>query len=130
MTKDGNRLVVEVQPNHIQIALELFQDIWFKTEKDLSFKVSGTLMGIKDVISKAFPNGNKNYEFNVKDMRKSLRAVSSTFAKHINTLYDYNKLERTGGTKNTGFTYKVVSWNDADSSVKRFEELKKAINSL
>jgi hypothetical protein len=130
MTKDGNRLVVEVQPNHMQIALELFQDIWFKTEKDLSFKVSGTLMGIKDVISKAFPNGNKNYEFNVKDMRKSLRAVPSTFAKHINTLYDYNKLERTGGTKNTGFTYKVVSWNDGDSSVKRFQELIKTINSL
>ena len=130
MTKDGNQTVVEVQPKHMQIALELFQDVWFKTEKELGFKVSGTLINIKDIINKAFPNGNKNYEFNVKDMRKKLRAVPSTFARHINTLYDYNKLERTGGTKNTGFTYKVVSWNDSDSSIKRFSEFKKAINSL
>ncbi len=130
MEKEGNHTVVEVKPKHMQIALELFQDVWFKTEKELSFKVVGTLMSIKDVINKAFPNGNKGYEFNVKDMRKKLRAVPSTFAKHINTLYDYNKLERTGGTKNTGFTYKVVSWNDSDSSAQRFSGLTKAINSL
>jgi len=130
VTKEGNHIVVEVQPKHMQIALELFQDVWFKAEKELSFKVVGTLISIKDVINKAFPNGNKDYEFNVKDMRKKLRAVPSTFAKHINTLYDYNKLERTGGTKNTGFTYKVVSWNDSDSSVQRFSGLTKAINSL
>jgi len=130
MAKSGNQIVVEVQPEHMQIALELFQEIWFKAEKDLSFKVSGTLMSIKDAIKKGVPNGYKSYAFNIKDMRKTLRAVPSTFAKHINMLLDYNKLARTGGTKNTGYSYKVVSWNDADSSIKRFTELTKTINSL
>jgi len=130
VTKDDNQIVVEVKPKHMRIALDLFRDVWFKTEKELSFKMSGTLIRIKDAIKKIQPDDFENCEFNVKDMRKELRLAPSTFSKHINTLYDYNKLERTGGTKNTGFRYKVVSWNDGDSSVKRFEDLKKAINSL
>lgn len=121
---------IEVQPKFMLEALELFQELWVKEEKELSFKVRSTFLRLKQVLKSENKDDYQDSEFVVKEMRSKLAISPSTFARHINTLYDYNKLERTGGNKRDGFTYKVISWNDETSSLEKYENLKKEINSL
>jgi len=63
-------------------------------------------------------------------MRAKLKVIPSSFARHINTLYDYNKLERTGGNKKDGYTYKVTNWNDTNDTAQQYEDFKNEIRGL
>lgn len=121
---------IEVEPRHMVQALELFREIWFKEEKELSFNVSGTLMRIKKTLAKDFPDSHKEADFLVKDMRAKLKVSPSSLARHINILYDYGKLERTGGNKRDGYSYKVTSWNDTEDTAQQYERFKNEILTL
>ncbi|PKB18348.1 hypothetical protein [Flavobacterium sp. 5] len=130
MTQTKGVYQIEVQAKHMEQALELFKEIWFKQEKELHFKVASTLVRIKNTLIKESPESYKESEFFVKDMRAKLKAVPSSFARHINTLYDYGKLERTDGNRKDGYTYTVANWNDTNSTAKQYEDFKKEIISL
>ena len=62
-------------------------------------------------------------------MRANLKVSPSSFARHIATLYDYNKLERTSGNKKDGFGYMVIAWED-NNTAQQFEAFKKEILAL
>ena len=121
---------IEVQPKYMAMALELFREVWFKEEKELTFIVATTLVKIKSTLIKDHKENYRETDFLVKDMRAKLKISPSSFARHINTLYDYGKLERTGGNKRDGFTYQVNNWNDTNSTAAQYEAFKKEINSL
>lgn len=121
---------IEVQVKFMLMALELFSEVWFKEEKELTFIVATTLLKIKNTLIKDHIENHKETDFLVKDMRAKLKISPSSFARHINTLYDYGKLERTGGNKRDGFTYQVSNWNDTNSTAEQYEAFKKEINSL
>ena len=120
---------IEVEPRFMLMALELFQEIWFKEEKELPFNVACTLVKIKRELQKSNPNAYQDSEFTVKEMRANLKVSPSSFARHIATLYDYNKLERTSGNKKDGFGYKVIAWED-NNTAEQFEEFKNEILAL
>ncbi|MDI5887635.1 hypothetical protein [Flavobacterium yafengii] len=121
---------IEVQPRYMVQALELFREIWFKEEKELSFNVSGTLNRIRKTLMKDFPDSHKETDFLVKDMRAKLKVSPSSLARHINILYDYGKLERTGGNQRDGYSYKVTSWNDTNDTAQQYETFKNEILAL
>lgn len=121
---------IEVEPRFMGLALELFREVWFKEEKELGFNVACTLVKIKKELQKQNPSSHHKLEFTVKEMRAKLKVSPSSFARHINTLYDYGKLERTGGNKKEGFNYKVICWDDNTDSAKQFEDFKNEIQGL
>lgn len=121
---------IEVQPIHMIQALELFREIWFKEEKELSFNVSGTLSRIKKVLLKEHKESHEEADFLVKDMRAKLKVSPSSLARHINILYDYGKLERTGGNQRDGYSYKVTSWKDTEDTAEQYERFKNEILAL
>lgn len=129
-TKSEGINQIEVQPKHMLVVLELFQEIWVKEEKELSFTVAGTLATVKDRLKKNNPDNYTETDFLVKDMRAKLKVSPSSFARHINTLYDYGRLDRTGGNKRDGYTYKVTNWEDTNMALQKYEQFKTAINSL
>lgn len=118
---------IEVEPRFMEMTLELFKEIWFKEEKELSFNVACTLVKIKKELMKSNPNNSHESEFTVKDMRAKLKVSPSSFSRHVNTLFDYNKLERTGGNKKDGYTYQVTNWSDTNESAKQYEDFKNEI---
>lgn len=121
---------IEVQPRHMLQALELFREVWFKEEKELSFNVSGTLMRIRKMLVRDHKENHEEADFLVKDMRAKLKVSPSSLARHINILYDYGKLERTGGNQRDGYSYKVTSWNDMSDTAQQYETFKKEILAL
>jgi hypothetical protein len=121
---------IEVQPRHMMQALELFREIWFKQEKELSFNVAGTLMRIKKTLMKDHKENYQETDFLVKDMRAKLKVSPSSLARHINILYDYGKLERTGGNQRDGYSYKVTIWNDTNDTAEQYETFKNEILAL
>nr|WP_294922366.1 hypothetical protein [uncultured Flavobacterium sp.] len=121
---------IEVEPRHMVQALELFREIWFKEEKELSFNVSGTLARIKKTLLRDHKEDHQEADFLVKDMRAKLKVSPSSLARHINILYDYGKLERTGGNQRDGYSYKVVSWNDSSDTAQQYETFKNEILAL
>lgn len=121
---------IEVQARHMVQALELFREIWFKQEKELSFNVAGTLARIKKTLMKDHKENHEEADFMVKDMRAKLKVSPSSLARHINILYDYGKLERTGGNQRDGYSYKVVSWNDSSDTAQQYETFKNEILAL
>jgi len=130
VTKVGNMIQVEVKSKHMLLALELFQELWVKEEAELNFQVAGTFSRLKDVLKQQVPKDYKEVEFRVKDIREKLKMFPATLARHINTLFDYGKIERTGGNRREGYTYSVVSWNDTNTSADKYNALQEAINSL
>ena len=120
---------IEVEPRFMLMAFELFQEIWFKQEKELPFNVACTLVKIKRELQKSNPKDFQLTEFSVKEMRANLKVSPSSFARHIATLYDYNKLERTSGNKKDGFGYMVIAWED-NNTAQQFEAFKKEILAL
>jgi len=120
---------IEVEPRFMLMTLELFQEIWFKQEKELPFNVACTLVKIKRELQKSNPKDFQLTEFSVKEMRANLKVSPSSFARHIATLYDYNKLERTSGNKKDGFGYMVIAWED-NNTAQQFEAFKKEILAL
>jgi len=121
---------IEVQPRHMVQALEHFREIWFKQEKELSFNVAGTLARIKKMLIKDHKESHEDADFMVKDMRAKLKVSPSSLARHINILYDYGKLERTGGNQRDGYNYKITSWNDSSDTAQQYETFKKEILEL
>jgi DNA-binding transcriptional ArsR family regulator len=121
---------IEVQPRHMAQALELFRENWFKQEKELSFNVAGTLIRIKKMLIRDHKESHEDADFLVKDMRAKLKVSPSSLARHINILYDYGKLERTGGNQRDGYSYKVTSWNDSNDTVQQYETFKNEILAL
>ena len=121
---------IEVEPRYMEMTLELFKEIWFKEEKELSFNVACTLVKIKKELMKSNPNNSHESEFTIKDMRAKLKVSPSSFSRHVNTLFDYNKLERTGGNKKDGYTYQVTNWSDTNESAKQYEDFKNEIQGL
>ncbi|WP_123803423.1 hypothetical protein [Flavivirga aquatica] len=127
VTKKGNAIQAEVQPKHMLIVLELFQELWVKEESELSYKIATTFRNIKMVLQKGSPKNHQNTEFTVKAMRERLKMHPKTLSRHILALYDYNKIERTGGNQKDGYTYKVISWND-NTPMERFEQFKTEVS--
>jgi hypothetical protein len=121
---------IEVQRKHMLMTLELFREIWFKEEKELPFNVASTLLRIKKTLIKDHAEDHQEADFLVKDMRAKLEVSPSSLARHINILYDYGKLERTGGNKKEGFSYKVLNWNDTNDSAQQYETFKNEILAL
>ncbi|MFB3389846.1 hypothetical protein [Flavobacterium sp. LAR06] len=121
---------IEVQPRHMLQALEYFREIWFKQEKELSFNVAGTLGRIQKMLIRDHKESYEDADFLVKDMRAKLKVSPSSLARHINILYDYGKLERTGGNQRDGYSYKVVSWNDSNDTAQQYETFKNEILAL
>jgi hypothetical protein len=121
---------IEVQPRHMAQALELFREVWFKEEKELSFNVSATLNRIRKMLLKDHKENHEQADFLVKDMRAKLKVSPSSLARHINILYDYGKLERTGGNQKDGYSYKVTSWNDSSDTAQQYETFKNEILAL
>ena len=121
---------VEVKPEHMTMTLELFREIWVKEEQELNFSIAKTLELIKAQLEKENKGDCKDEEFTERDMRAKLKAVPTTFNRHINMLYDYARIDRTGGNRRDGFNYKVTSWGDGDSPTKLYLKLTEAINSL
>lgn len=130
MTQNAGTYQIEVEPRFMDMALELFREVWFKEEKELSFNVACTLVKIKKELVKTNPNNCQESEFTVKEMRAKLKVSPSSFARHINTLYDYGKLERTGGNKKDGYSYKVTNWNDSTDTAQQYEAFKNEIQGL
>lgn len=130
MTNTDGTYQIEVQTNHMMQALELFREIWFKEEKELPFNLATTLVRIKKELIKDNSENHKQTDFSVKEMRAKLKVSPSSFARHIGTLYDYGKLERTGGNKKDGYTYQVTNWNDDTDTAQQFEDFKNEILSL
>ncbi len=129
VTKNGDSIQVEVQPSYMLLTLELFRELWVKEEKELSFNHARTLSRIKATIKSEYPENYKETEFKVKELRAKLKVSPSSFSRHINTLYDYGKLERTGGNRKDGYNYKVTSWDDS-TTTERFEQFKKEVSQL
>lgn len=121
---------IEVQPRQMAQALELFREVWFKEEEELSFNVSATLNRIRKMLLKDHKENHEQADFLVKDMRAKLKVSPSSLARHINILYDYGKLERTGGNQRDGYSYKVTSWNDSSDTVQQYETFKNEILAL
>jgi len=130
MTNTNGTYQIEVQAKHMMQALELFKDVWFKEEKELGFNVACTLVRIKKELIKDNSENHKQVDFSVKEMRAKLKVSPSSFARHIGTLYDYGKLERTGGNKKDGYTYQVTNWSDGNDTAQKFEDFKNEILSL
>lgn len=130
MTNTDGAYQIEVQANHMMQALELFREVWFKEEKELPFNLATTLVRIKKELIKDNSENHKQTDFSVKEMRAKLKVSPSSFARHIGTLYDYGKLERTGGNKKVGYTYQVTNWNDGTDTAQQFEDFKNEILSL
>lgn len=130
MTNTDGTYQIEVQANHMMQALELFREVWFKEEKELPFNLASTLVRIKKELINDNSENHKQTDFSVKEMRAKLKVSPSSFARHIGTLYDYGKLERTGGNKKEGYTYQVTNWNDGTDTAQQFEDFKNEILSL
>lgn len=120
---------IEVKPEHMIIALELFRDVWVKDEDELSFTVARTYTSIKKELKKINAKAPQEVEFNKKEMRARVKIAPSTFQKHLNELYDYGKLERIGNKK-IGYSYKVAIWETEVTGIKLYNELEKQLNSL
>ncbi len=101
-----------------------------KEEQELFFNVAKSLERIKNQLKKDNKENYKEAEFKVKEMRAKLKLSPSSFSRHINTLHDYGKLERTGGNKRDGYTYKVLSWDASNDNAKNYQALIKELNSL
>ncbi|MQP53589.1 MULTISPECIES: hypothetical protein [unclassified Flavobacterium] len=130
MTNTDGAYQIEVQANHMMQALELFREVWFKEEKELPFNLATTLVRIKKELIKDNSENHKQTDFSVKEMRAKLKVSPSSFARHIGTLYDYGKLERTGGNKKDGYMYQVINWSDGTDTAQQFEDFKNEILSL
>ena len=129
VTKKGNAIQVEVQPKHMLIVLDLFRELWVKEEPELGYKVASTFRSIKTVLSHDNPESYQDAEFTIKAMRERLKVHPKTLWRHIDTLYDYNKIQRTGGNRKDGYTYKIISWND-NTPIERFEAFKTEVSQL
>jgi len=120
---------IEVKPEHMLIALELFRDVWVKDEDELTFTIARTFTSIKRELKMMNAKAPQEVEFKQKEMRARIKMSPSTFQKHLNELYDYGKLDRVGNKK-IGYSYKVAIWETEVTGVKLYNELEKQINSL
>ena len=97
VTKAKGMNQVEVKPEHMLLTLEVFEQLWVTEEKELYFNIAKTLEAIKEHLKKENKENYTQAEFKVKEMRATLKMSPPTISRHINTMYDYGKIERTGG---------------------------------
>jgi hypothetical protein len=130
LKKKDNRLCIEVQPQHMITALELFSELWLNKDEELYFQVLGTFQRLKAILKKDFANEQENIEFFAKEYRAKLKMSPSTYAKHIKILDSYGKIKRVGGNNRTGYKYSVASWENETDSVTQYNELLEQLKSL
>jgi predicted transcriptional regulator len=118
LTKTNQQL--EVKADYMIQAFQLYQECFVKADKELYFNVESTFIRLKKLLVK---KEKENQNFKVKTIRKELGMSPITLAKHIKTLEQYGKIERTGGSNKTGFEYSIIDWNDTSSNTKNYHEV-------
>jgi len=121
---------IEVTPNFMLKALELFRECFIKEDAELYFNVASTFNRIKIKLQKDSPSDFENQTFKISTIRKDLDISPITLGKHFKTLELYGKIQRAGGDKKTGFTYKVMEWNEDQNNNKSYIELIEEIKKI
>ena len=127
-TPTGKR--IEVQPNYMIQALELFRELWLKKDEELYYKVRSTFLRIKEYLHKQYEATKRDSEFTLKDIRKALKSSPVTLQRHLHTLEDYGKIERTSGNNRTGYRYTISEWDESTGTLTAYEELLKNLRDL
>jgi hypothetical protein len=127
LTKASAKL--EVTPIFMLKALELFRECFVKEDAELYFNVASTFNRMKIKLQQDNPSDFENQTFKISTIRKQLDISPITLGNHFKTLELYGKIQRVGGNKKTGFTYKVMEWdedqNNSKSYIELIEEIKK-----
>lgn len=127
LTKTSERL--EVKKEYMILGLELFREIWIPEDEELCFRVASTFLRLKKLIKKNHPTDYHTQTFKQKDIRKELGMSPVTLSRHINTLDQYGKIEKCGGSKNKGFEYTIVEWDECNNK-EAFENLIQELDML
>ena len=129
-TPNDKQQIIDVQPPYMHLALTLYKELWLKKDDELYFNVRGTFTRLKIHLKKHHPNDYLTTTFKHKTIRKTLKISPVTLQRHLNTLEQYGKIERTGGNNRTGYDYKVLEWQDSPSKAKAYEALNAQIQQL
>jgi hypothetical protein len=127
LTKTSAKL--EVKKEYMILGLELFREIWIPEDEELCFRVASTFLRLKKLIKKKFPAEYHTKLFKQKDIRKELGMSPVTLSRHINTLDQYGKLEKSGGSMNKGFEYTITEWDETNNK-EAFANLINELNML
>ena len=130
ITQAKTKSIIEVQPEHMIQALELFRNVFIKQDQELYFNVESTFIRLKKVLQKNYPSDYESQNFKVKTIRKELGMSPITLAKHIKTLEQYAKVERTGGNNKTGFEYTITEWNENTNNTENYYTLIEKIKEI
>jgi DNA primase len=126
--KEGKQFL-EVEPEHMLQALELFECLWLLPEEQLYFSVSSTFNSLKKRHLKKHKRAAKTAAFKPREYRPKGMAFS-TFSKHIKQLEEYNKIKRVGGSFRGGFEYEIVEWQSSGEKIKQYQQLIKELKNL
>ncbi|NQZ76086.1 MAG: toprim domain-containing protein [Ekhidna sp.] len=85
-----------------------------------SDELSGDLRKFFEILKSKY---EKEQSFYAKDIRKELKLHPMKVARHLTQLEQRGYLKRTGGYRNTGYEYEIVSWDE-------YEVLKNGIDVL
>jgi hypothetical protein len=127
--KKEGRQCLEVEPEYMLSALELFECLWLLPEEQLYFSVSSTFNSLKKRHLKKHKRAAKTAAFRTREYRPKGLAFS-TFSKHIKQLEEYNKIKRVGGSNRDGFEYEIVEWNSTGEKLKQYKQLIKELKNL
>jgi DNA-binding MarR family transcriptional regulator len=112
---------IETKGEYMLEALRLYKGLWLKKEEELYFNVRHTFTTIKNYLK----GKDKTETFKLQDIRKQTGKSPVTVQRHLKTLEDYGKIERTGGNHKQGFSYTVTDWQENRATVTNYEELLK-----
>ena len=104
---------LEVKKEYMILALEYFKEVWVPEDEELCFRVASTFLRLKKLLRKKFPSDFQIQTFKQKEIRKELGMSPATLSRHINTLDQYGKIEKTAGNKKHGFEYTIKNTGTA-----------------
>ncbi len=122
--------VVEVKAVYMIEALELFREVWLKKDDELYFNVRATFKQIKEYLHRHYGATQSDSEFTLKEIRKALKRSPVTLQRHLHTLEDYGKIQRTGGNNRNGYRYLISEWDEDSGTLTAYEALIKNLKEL
>ena len=115
--------VLEVDPKHMIIALELFREVFLKADKELYFNVESTFIRLKKTLKDSYQDDYQDQSFTLNGIRKQLNMSPVTLNRHLKTLEEYGKIVRCGGNNRVGFQYQIIEWGEHKEQTEYYYEL-------
>lgn len=127
--KRNKTLYLEVEPQHILLALDLFKELWISEYDELYYQVEFTFKKIKNHLKKNFPEDCAEGMFTEKELIPVLKVSPPTINRHVQKLLLYNRLKRVCGNNRTGYYYSVVDWSEVGGN-NQLEEFRVELTNL